>query len=84
MYHYVCCVQRKDDDDGEVCVLGLSINNSAADEFIIKDEKDYVVNFDNILEILEDPKIIMKKRSISFPNLSMFTRNETRNVTSSL
>lgn len=66
MYQYVCCVQRKDDDDGEVCVQGLSINNSAADEFIIKDEKDYVVNFDDILEILEDPKIIMKKRSIIY------------------
>lgn len=66
LYRYVCCIQRKDDDDGEVFVQGLTINNNKPDEFIIKDEKDFVVNFNDIVELLEEPKIIIKNRSIVY------------------
>lgn len=39
---------------------GLTINNDAADEFIVNNEKEYIVNFNDILQILDDPKIILK------------------------
>lgn len=67
IYRYVCSILKKDEDDGEVTVQGLRLMNSDGNEFSNVDDKDVSnVPFEAILEVLEDPQIVLKKRKIIY------------------
>ncbi|XP_039283002.1 uncharacterized protein LOC120351095 [Nilaparvata lugens] len=78
-YRYVCSVQKKDDDDGEVTVQGLKLANDSGTEFFVADENDIsYIEFESILEILSDPKIIIKNRLLlyKFPQkINVYEKN---------
>lgn len=66
-YRYVCSVLKKDEDDGEVTVQGLKLMNDDGTEFSNIDESDVSnVPFENIIEILEEPKIVLRKRLLLY------------------
>lgn len=63
IYKYVCSVQAKDEEDGEVTVQGLRLKNEKLNEFIVENETDvFNVPYGAILQILEYPKILFKNR----------------------
>lgn len=67
IYKYVCSVQNKDEDDGEVVIQGLRLKNDKGNEFVVQDEKDISsVPFSDILQVLEEPKIVLKNRLLIY------------------
>lgn len=66
-FRYVCSVLKTDEEDGEVTVQGLKLMNKNGDEFAITDENDVSnVPFEDILQILDEPKIVERKRLILY------------------
>lgn len=56
-YKYVCCVQKKDEDDGEIRISGYERENDIATQFVAKDNDDSTINFDQVLAILPYPTV---------------------------
>ncbi|XP_039291040.1 uncharacterized protein LOC120352824 [Nilaparvata lugens] len=65
-YKYVCCIQDKDDDDGEIRVAGYRRFDEISTQFIVKDNDVSIINFDQILAILPEPVFKEVDRKVVF------------------
>lgn len=65
-YKYLCIVQKKDEDDGEITVQGLRVTNKFGTEFVVKENDIFNINIDSIIEILTDSKLVLKNRAVTY------------------
>lgn len=68
-YKYVCVVKGKDEEDGEIAIVGLRALNSACCDFYINEIVESFIQMDMVVAILPQPKIKFEKRKMiySFP-----------------
>lgn len=65
-YRYVCIVQSKDDEDGEIIVQGLRVSDESGTEFVVQEGDIFVTTIDYVDEKLPEPKLIYKKRVLTY------------------
>lgn len=63
-FKYVCNVLKKDDDDGEITVQGLTLISKDGTEFIDKENDVCYVPFENVIKILPEPQTKWKNRKL--------------------
>lgn len=59
-YRYLCIVQKKDEEDGEITVQGLRVKSKNGTEYVVKGNDMFQVNMHSIIDILPYPKLIWK------------------------
>lgn len=69
VYKYVCIIQQKDEDDGEIGIVGLRSLDDACTDFFINEITTSYVTIEMIEAILPDPetKFVGRKIVYSFP-----------------
>lgn len=68
-YKYVCVVQKKDEDDGEIAIIGLKSLDETCSDFYINEMIVSYITIDNVTAILPKPdtKFVGRKMIYSFP-----------------
>lgn len=66
MYRYVTICQSGADEEGEVKVMSLKVTNNDASLFRADEDDISYVSFEDILEILPNPSLILKRNRIYY------------------
>jgi len=64
-FHYVCCVEKQNEDKS-ITVNGLKQLGNSSTEFIVTENDNCEISTDQVLQVLPNPNLLLKKRKVVY------------------